>query len=400
MSLGLIIIRSLRQHGMATLMTAMGIALGAGLLLAVWTLQRETRTAFDAVAGGFDGVLGARGSKLQLVLNGIFHLESSPGNVGWSDVEDVRRHPAVRRAIPIAVGDNYLGYRLVGTVLEMFEADGRSATQWVVRPGGRLFDPERREAVLGSFAAARLRLRIGDTFHPYHGLVFDERERHAERYTVVGVLEPTRTPSDRVIWIPLAGIQHMSGHDPALAEDVSAVLVELISPAAGFQLDLLYNRRGTRLTFAWPTARIVSDLFGKISWVDRALGMVAWLVGGVATLGVFTSLYSSMAQRRREIAILRALGAPRRTVFGAIMGEAIAVSAIGTLMGLVVAMAILWGAAWVLRAQTGVVIEPVPALDAVLVGFVAFLGLGALAGLAPAVQAYRTPVADYLAPVS
>jgi putative ABC transport system permease protein len=399
-TLGIIILRSLRQHGVPTTMTALGIALGAGLLFAVWTLQREARAAFDAVAGEFDAVLGARGSPLQLVLNAVFHLESSPGNLPWADVEEVRQHPAVRRAIPIAVGDNYLGYRLVGTVPEMFSDPNTSAGSWVVRQPGRFFDPMRREAVVGSFAARKLRLRLGDTFHPYHGLVFDERQRHAERYTVVGILEPTGTPADRVLWIPLAGIQNMSGHDPSSATEVSAVLLKLTSPAVGFQLDLVYNRRGNRLTFAWPTARIVSDLFARISWVDRVLGLVAWLVGLVATLGVFTSLYGSMTQRRRDIAILRALGAPKRTVFGAVMGEAIAVSGIGTLLGFGVAALVLQLAGTVIRAQTGVVIQAWPDPAALLVGLVIFLILGGLAGLVPAVQAYRTPVADYLAPTS
>src|ERR1022692_4555655 len=116
MTLWLIILRSMRQHALSTIITAMSIALAGGLLMSVWTVKDQARDAFTGVNGGFDAVLGARGSKLQLVLNSIFHLEASPGNLSASDYEYIRRHPAVKLAIPIAVGDNLRGYRIVGTI--------------------------------------------------------------------------------------------------------------------------------------------------------------------------------------------------------------------------------------------------------------------------------------------
>ena len=119
-----LIYRSLRQHALSTLVTAGSIALAAGLLLTVWTVKTQSQTVFAGTNSGFDAVLGARGSKLQLVLNAIFHLESSPGNIAAADFEALRRNPmvgrAIKTAIPIAVGDSYHGWRIVGTTEQLF----------------------------------------------------------------------------------------------------------------------------------------------------------------------------------------------------------------------------------------------------------------------------------------
>jgi len=240
----LIVRRSLRQHLLSTVITSLSIALAGGLWLSVWAIKDQANATFTGVDSGFDAVLGARGSKLQLVLNAIFHVETSPGNLAWEDFEDIRSNPSVAAAIPIAVGDNYLGYRLVGVSTNLFsDIEYQPGQRFEVFGGGRIFDPGLREAVVGSFVARKLGLRVGDKFHPYHGLTFDEKSRHQETYVVTGVLKPSNTPSDRVIWIPLAGLQRMSGHDPKTATDLSAVLVKLRSAQAGFRLDMLYNKQ-------------------------------------------------------------------------------------------------------------------------------------------------------------
>ncbi len=399
MTLWLIIYRSLRQHALSTVVTAASIALACGLLLTVWMVKTQSQAAFTAANSGFDAVLGARGSKLQLVLNALFHLEASPGNLAWADYEQIRRHPAVKTAIPIAVGDNLRGYRLVGTLPELFDVELAPGRKFHVADG-RMFEPKATEAVAGSFAAAQLGLRPGDTFHPFHGLTFDERNRHAETYTVAGVLSPTNTPADRVIWLPLAGVQTMGGHDPRAATDVSAVLIQLRAPTAGFMLDMLYNKQGNRLTFAYPVGAIIAELFQKIAWFDRVLELVAYLVALVAAGAVLASIYNSMSARRRDIAILRALGARRRTIFGAVLGEAVTIGVLGALAGLAVYVGLFSVVAGIIREQTGVVLTVAawhPALGLAPLGMIALCALG---GVVPAFKAYRVPVADTLAPQS
>jgi len=399
MTIWLIIYRSLRQHALSTLVTAASIALACGLLLTVWMVKTQSQAAFTAANAGFDAVLGARGSKLQLVLNALFHLEASPGNLAWSDYEQIRRHPAVKTAIPIAVGDNLRGYRLVGTLPELFAVELAPGRRFQIADG-RMFEPNAAEAVAGSFAAAQLGLRPGDTFHPFHGLAFDERNQHAETYTVAGVLAPTNTPADRVIWLPLAGVQTMGGHDPRAATDISAVLIQLRAPTAGFMLDMLYNKQGNRLTFAYPVGAIIAELFKKIAWFDRVLELVAYLVALVAAGAVLASIYNSMSARQRDIAILRALGARRRTIFGAVLGAAVAIGVLGALAGLVAYAGLFGAVAGIIREQTGVVLTVAawhPALALAPLGMIALCALG---GVVPAFKAYRVPVADTLAPQS
>ena len=401
MTLPLIIYRSLRQHALSTVVTAGSIALACGLLMSVWTVKTQSEAAFASTGTAFDAVLGARGSKLQLVLNAIFHLEASPGNLAYSDYEFIKRHPAVKTAIPIAVGDNLRGYRLVGTLPELFTAvELAPGKKFALQPGGRWLDGSAKEAVAGSFAAEKLGLKAGDTFHPFHGLTYDEKNRHADTYTVAGVLEPTNTPMDRVIWIPLHGLQTMSGHDPRAATDVSAVLIQLRAPTAGFMLDLMYNKQGNRLTFAYPVGTIIAELFSKISWFDRVLELVAYLVALVAAGSVLASIYNSMSARQRDLAILRALGARRRLIFGAVVCEAAAIGVLGSVAGLVVYFVLLSGVANLIRAQTGVVLEVWHWQRVLAVCPAGMIALCALGGVVPALKAYRTPVAETLAPLS
>jgi len=399
MTLPLIVYKSLRQHLLSTVVTALSIALAGGLLMSVWVVKEQSDAAFSQQDAGFDAVLGARGAKLQLVLNAIFHLEASPGNLKWEDYLNIKKHRAIATALPIAVGDNYLGYRLVGTLTNLFDVEYAKGNQYTVGQG-RKFEQGYAEAVIGSFVAERLKMKVGDTFHPYHGLIFDEKQQHAETYVVTGILKPSNTPADRVIWIPLEGIQNMKGHDPKSASDVSAVLVKLKTPIAGQMLDLMYNKQGNRLTFAWPIAQVVASLFDKISWFDKILALVAWLVALVATASVLASIYNSMNERRRDIAIMRALGARGSTIFSAIVFESAAIAAIGMFGSFAVYAGIMNGAASVIRAQTGVVLTPWQFADVMVWVPAAMIGMAALAGVIPAIKAYRTNVAENLLPVS
>jgi putative ABC transport system permease protein len=401
MSLLRIVLKSLRQHALSTTVTSVSIALACGLLMAVWAVKEQARETFTRIDAGFDGVLGARSSKLQLVLNAVFHLEASPANISWNDYESVKTNASVQLAVPIAMGDNYRGYRVVGTSPEMFtHSEYAAGRRYTVVQGGRLFDPTLREAVVGNFAARKLKLKVGDKFHPYHGLNFDEKEEHAETYVVVGILEPSNTPADRVLWIPLAGVQHMSGHAAETASDLSAVLVKLRSPLAGRTLELLYNRHGNRLTFAWPIGATMAELLNKVGWFDRVLALVAGLVAIVAAGSVLASIYNSMNERRRQIAILRALGARRATVASTIVLEAIAIAVLGAMLGFAIYAVILSSTASIIRAETGVVLEPF-AFDSVFIWApLGLIGLSALAGIVPAFKAYRTEVAENLAPLT
>jgi len=399
MSLWRIVGKSLRQHGLATVLTSLSMALAAGLLFSVWVIRDQVHAALTETTGGFDAVLGARSSKLQLVLNAIFHLEASPANIEWSDYEEISRHPSIAVAVPIAMGDNYRGFRVVGTVPDFFtRTEFAPSRKYRVRAGGRLFDPTLREAVAGSFAAQKLKLGPGGRLRPYHGLNFDpNQQQHEEEYVVVGVLEPSNTPADRVIWIPLEGVQKMGGHSEKAAAEVSAVLLKLRTPVAGRNLDMLYNKQGSRLTFAWPIGATVAELLNRFDWMEVVLRQLTYLIAIISGLSILATMYNSMSARRRQLAIMRALGARRMTVFRSIVMEAAAIGAIGIVVGSVIYFVITSAAANVVRNQTGIVLWPFAWHPIFCFGALGLLALSAVAGVVPALQAYRTDVAAGLA---
>ncbi len=409
--------RSLRQHALATCITSLSVALATGLVMSVFAIQKQTVDAFTGGPIGFDAVLGARGSKLQLVLNTVFHLETSPGNIPWSLYEEVRKRPFVELAIPYALGDNYQGFRIVGTTQQLFtDFEYQAGRKYAIRPGGRIFDADRQEAVIGSFVAQKTGLRVGSTFNPAHGLDLHGDHEHEEEYLVVGVMAPTNSPADRVIWIPIEGVFRIGGHVlrgtgeeyhpdphepiPDEHKEVSAVMLKLKGQQAGMRLDQDVNRKGSQATLAWPIGGVMAELFDKIGWVNRVLELVAYLVVIVAAGSILASVYNTINERRREFAILRALGARRSTVFTAIVLEAATLAAIGSILGLVVYAMILAAAAVTIRSQVGVVLDPF-ALHWILVAApVGMTAIGALAGIIPATKAYATDVATNLAPTS
>lgn len=401
MNIWKIVFKSLRQHLLSTLITACSIALAGGLLISVWVVKSQSQKTFTQINGGFDAVLGARSSQLQLVLNSIFHMEASPGNIEWQDFIDIKNDLNVALAIPISVGDNYRGYRLVGTMPEMFSQNEYAPGQkYKIDGEGNFFQAGYQEAVVGSFVAQKLKLKPGDEFHPFHGLTYNEKEQHAETYTVVGILKPSNTPADRVIWIPLEGLQNMSGHTEKASTEISAVLVKFKSPIAGKLLQMKYNQQGNRLTLAWPIGSIMAQLLDKVSWFDRVLALVAYLVAVVAAASILASIYNSMNERRREIAILRALGAKRRMIFFSVVLEAMTISALGMCIAFAIYFLVMSVVAQIIRSQTGVVLDPFAFHPVMIFAPIGIIALSAVAGIVPAFKAYRTDVAANLVPSS
>ena len=396
--------KSLRQHALSTCIAATSIALAGGLLMAVWILRSEAENTFARSTGGFDAVLGARGSQLQLVLNSIFHLEASPGTIPGNTALLLRRNPmvgrAIDRAIPIAVGDNYKGYRLVGTVKEMFEeheyAEGR---KFKVLGRGALFDDDQKQALAGSFAAEKLGLKVGDTFQPYHGLTYVEESQHADLYTVTGILEQSGTPVDRVIWIPIQGIQNMDGHREETRGDISALLIKLKSKTAVAILDPMFNRQGKDYTFAQITP-VMSRFFQKFGWFEKVLELVAYMVALSAAGSILAILYNSMNEKRREIAILRSLGARRGTLVSIVLFQSIGIALLGIVLSFIFFIGVAVVAAGLVRNETGVVLDLFAFHEVFIWVPIGMLLLGLVSGLIPAVKAYLTEVSRNLTPTS
>lgn len=413
----LMVRRSLRQHALSTLVTLMAVGLASGLTMAVFSIQEQSMGAFSGNQG-FDAVLGARGSELQLVLNTVFHLETSPGNIPWSLYEDIKNDRRVKLAVPYATGDNYYGFRVIGTTPEVFtEFEYQEGKQYKIAEGGRAFEPGYAEATIGSYVARETGLGVGDTFSPFHGVRFDPTKEHSENvYTVVGVMEATNTPADRVVYIPIEGIYWMGGHVlrgtgevftprggeaiPDEHKEVSAVMIKFRDPTGGLSMAAQVNQQGKVATLAFPIGKVMADLFNKIGWVNRIFEGVTYLVVLVSAATILASIYNTINERRREFAILRALGARRRTVFTAIVMESAAIAFLGAVVGFAVYAVILAIAYVFVQRSTGVVLDVTefhPALIFVPLGMTL---LGAISGVVPAIRAYTTDVAENLVPQS
>jgi putative ABC transport system permease protein len=406
-ALWLIVTRSLRQHALSTSITVASAALASGLVMAVFTVHTATKRAFAGGRSDFDAILGAPGSPEQLVLNTLFHLDASPGNIPWAMYRELADDPRVERAVPYALGDNYRGYRIIGTTLDAFR--GRALV-----PPGELFDPERRQAVVGAAVARATGLVRGSTFNPSHGLTYDPEDpkTHAERFVVTGVLAPTGTPDDRAIYIPIEGVYRMGGHElrgtgaavkaeefaqkeiPDEHKEVSSVLLRFsrkgINP--GLQLNYQINVAGNVATLAWPIAQVLAGLHQKLFWAIEVLGIVAGMVVLVTAGSLLASLYNTMNERRHELAVLRALGARRRTVFAAVVGEASLIALAGALLGFLVYLGVLARIRGMVLESTGVLLEYGSLGAAHVWTPIGMLAVGALAGVLPAWKAYSTDV--------
>jgi len=423
------------------------------LAVAIVLIKQGVQQRFEQGTLGYEMVVGAKGSPLQLVLNTVYNLDISPGNISWKLFEQLRADPRVKLAVPFSVGDNFHGFRIVGTTDAFFKefefepgrkpelAAGRVFTFSEAALKGAFQEAELRakerearergeevkpapegtpanrpfEAVIGSTVAKETGLQIGQTFIAAHGVQPSaEAKEHTENpWTVVGILAPTRTAADRAIYINLDSFYHIEGHEirgptaPAKAEEkdndpdpgqVSAIVLKLRSPIHAFPLYREINDRQDAMA-AFPAAEI-RKLFDIVGNIDRLLFAQAILVLIVAGVAIAVSIYNSMSERRREIAILRALGARRATIFSIVLLEAMTICVVGAAAGLLGGHLVVAAANGALYRASGFVIPAfhMQALEWYILTLT--VTLGAISGIGPAWGAYRTDVAKNLAPSS
>ncbi|MBO94139.1 MAG: hypothetical protein CMI32_04470 [Opitutales bacterium] len=394
--------RGLRQYGLSSIVAAFSIALAGGLFLSTWKIKEETQKAFNLYDGGFDAVLGVRGSRIELVLNSVFHMGNGPDKaLSEEQYKAIRSTEGVMEAIPLSVGDNYKGFRIVGTLSELFEKhEWRKGRKYELM-AGNFFADDRQEAVIGSFAARKLGIKIGQIINPYHGLDYvGEDSMHENEYVVTGVLKPTGTPADRVVWIPILGALNLPGHE-SLGFAPSSVLVKFHPKAHMVRMNLPgdYDKRSKELMMPL-VLKTVGPLFEKFQAFELALTAIAILVAITSAGVILSTLRNAMNEKRREIAILRSLGARRATVTASILAHAGLITLLGILGAFALFALVGTYAANEIREEAGVVIELFSYDPIFLYVPGGMLALGLLSGLLPAFQAYCSDVAKNLTPTS
>ncbi len=381
MSLWTIVLRSLAQRRLSSVLTAASIALGVAVTVAVLALKAQAQHGFRQSAVAHDLVIGAKGSRLQLVLNTVFHLDRSPGNIPRALAEKLAVDRRVKSAVPVSLGDVHRGHRVVATTNGFFDGLPFAA--------GGAFTGE-FQAVFG----ARVAGEPGAKLQVQHG--GETGETHAESWSVVGRLAPTGTAVDRAIYIDLESFYHIAEH--AVHDQVSAVLLKTKGYSA--TQDLAYEiNRGTEAMAVEPAA-VVVELFELVGQVDVLLLAVAALVIAVAAVSILVSIYNSMAERRRSIAIMRALGARRFQILSIVVLEAKLLSFFGGLAGLLLGHLLIGAAGGLLAARAGVAVSAWTVRPEEFLLLIGVVALGGLAGVVPAIRAYRTDIADGLSPSS
>jgi putative ABC transport system permease protein len=391
MNLPAISIAYLRARPLATalnmLLLALGIATITLLLLA--TAQLEERMSRDA--RGIDLVAGAKGSPMQLVLSAVYHLDAPTGNIPLADAQALARSPAVKKAIPLALGDSFRGNRIVGTNHDYPAHYGATLA------AGRLWrDP--MEAVLGADVAASAGLAVGATFTGAHGLSEGGDMHEQEPFAVVGVLAPSGTVLDRLVLTSVESVWEIHEHAGAAARrEITALLIQYASPLAAATMPRQVNANSAlqAASPAYESARLFR-MIGVGADVLRAFGLVLVLVAG---LSVFIALLNALEDRRYDLAVMRMLGASRAKLMGLMLLEGAVLSALGGIAGIALGHLFAQGLGAALKAAqqtavTGWAWQPQELLLLVL-----SIGVGLAAALLPAWRAYRTDVAPVLAEV-
>jgi putative ABC transport system permease protein len=380
----------LRARPLATALNLLLLALGIATitLLMLATAQLEDRMSRDA--RGIDLVVGAKGSPMQLALSAIFHLDAPTGNIPLAAAQAFERNPAVKKAIPLALGDSYRGYRIVGTNHDYPAHYGAALA------AGQLWK-EPMDVVLGSEVAGATRLGVGSTFTGAHGLS-EGGDAHAEEpFKVVGVLAPTGSVLDRVVLTSVESVWeiHEHGKAPAGGREITALLVQYASPLAAATLPRQVNATSAlqAASPAYESARLFR-MIGVGADVLRVFGVVLVLVAG---LSVFIALLNALEDRRYDLAVMRMLGASRAKLMGLLLLEGAVLSTLGGIAGILLGHLLAEALGMALRAAQQPAVTGWAWQTRELWLLALAIGVGLAAALLPAWRAYRAEVAPVLA---
>lgn len=446
--------RSLRNRPVTSLLTVAAVALSITLLLGVEQARRGMRESFTGTIKGTDLVVGARGGTLQLLLGAVFGIGSPTGSVPYAVYEQWAKHPAIRWTVPLAIGDSHRGYRVIGTTAGLFEHWRYRSAGTLTFAAGRVIAAD-SDVVIGSEVAQKLGYQIGTKVTVGHGLnaVAGLGDHESHPFTVVGVLNQTFTPLDRALFVTLDGIEEMHGDEsgavpgsggapampgaeppptmpgagvpPVMPGAEPPSMPGASTPVAGAPTGNVFQDEprvlsaflvGTRTRFetlrlqreinqfkAEPLTAVIpgvtlAELWKTLGTVEGGLRLVGALTIVVGLIGMLVALYSSLEARRREMAVLRAVGARPSMIVGLLVLESGLLTVLGCVLGVGLVMGGFAIAQGMIEANTGVhiAVQAPGVLEWVYIGVVILAGI--LVGLVPAWRAYRSSLADGLSP--
>lgn len=409
-------IQSLANRRFSALLTVLAIALSVTLLLAVERVRTEARSSFASTVSGTDLIVGARSGSVQLLLYSVFRIGNATNNIRWDSFQQISSQPQVKWAIPLSLGDSHRGFRVLGTSQAYFEhyhfGRNRSLSFSQGQPFSDLYD-----AVLGADVAQELGYQLGTELVLAHGAGAVSFVKHADKpFHVVGILAKTGTPVDRTIHVSLQGIEalHVDWQQGMPARGAGRISAEQareldLTPHAITAFMLGLNRRidtfalqrqineftGEPLLAILPGVAL-QELWGLLSVAEKALLLVSVFVVLTGLVGMLTAILSGLNERRREMAVLRSVGARPLHIFGLLLLEAVSLTIAGIALGLGLLYAGIAVARPWLEQQYGLFLPlswPTGNELALLAGIV---GASVLMGCIPAWRAYRQALLDGL----
>jgi len=398
--------KSLTAKPLSSALNMMLIAFGTGILTLLLLASAQIAEKLENNSKDIDLVVGAKGSPLQLILSSIYYIDFPTGNIPLKSAEQLAHSPFVKKAVPLAQGDNYQGVRIVGT-------DSNFVSVYKLKTSSGKFWKQDFEVTIGAQVASAQKLKIGDQFYGAHGLSgsSDVHKKHA--YTVVGILTPQGNVTDNLILTGVPSVWRMhedheeeeaaeAGHADDVRPDlqahhdekeITALLIQYRSPMSVVMFPRMVNG-STNLQAASP-AMESTRLFSLIGVGVDTLRWFALLIMLIAAVSVFVNLYNSLKEKSYDLAIMRTLGASRAKLFTIVILEGILLSLVGTVIGIFLGHAVLQviGAN---QESSQARLSGTVFLSSEVYLFAAGLLIGIFASVIPAIQAYRANISKIL----
>lgn len=403
-------LRSLAARWLTVSLTILAIALSVALFLGVEKLRNGAKASFADTISGTDLIVGARSGSVQLLLYSVFRIGNATNNVTWESFEDIREMPGVAWAVPLSLGDSHQGYRVLGTTTEYFDRYKFRAGQGLEFTSGAPFD-DVFDAVLGADVAAALGYKLDDPIIVSHGIA--SFTHHDDKpFRVAGVLAKTGTPVDRTVIVSLEGIEAIhvdwvGGGQSSVkvtAEQartldlspkaITAAMIGVESKLRIFTLQRAINDYSEEPLLAVLPGVALQELWAVVGVAETALLGVSLMVVATALIGMAAMIFAGLNERRREMAILRSVGAGPGLIMTMLVAEAALIAAAGAAVGVVLLYVGLASLQTWLDATYGIYIPSTGLGEREMITLAAAVGAGALAGFAPAARAYFISLSD------
>ncbi len=402
----------IKSKPLNTLLNVLLMSLGIAIIIVLLLFSTQLDNKLSQNQRGIDLVVGAKGSPLQLILANVFHIDFPTGNVKLDEAKRLTRNRLIKTAIPLALGDNYRGYRIVGTNHDYFNLYNGEMEE------GELWRYN-LETIIGSKVAESLDLKIGDTFFGAHGISVEGMDHEEATYEVVGIMKQMNNVLDNLILTNIESVwmahEHEEEHEegehaeekqlgsayetglPDGDEDdeITSMLIQYRSPLGAVQMPRIVNS-STNMQAASPafeTARLFSLLGIGVNMI-RSFAYIIIIVSG---LSIFISLYNALKDRKYDLAIMRSLGASRGKLFVHVIFEGVIITVIGGLIGLVLGHGLMEVLASYYEKSEEVGITGYIFVNQEVWILLISVGVGVLASILPAFNAYRTDISGVLA---